>query len=211
MLKVGPSAIHFNFIFSCPQLDEGDKIDRLRSGNRSAYEELVREFQAKVYSTCLGMLHNEQDAEDQCQEIFITIFQSIHRFKGQSKLSTWIYRIAVNRCLEFKRKKNRRKRFAFFTQILHAEKDGAGAMAIHFQHPAIEIENKERTAILLDAIGKLPAHQQTAFVLHKVEGLSYAEIADVLNVSVPAVESLMFRAKAGLRKLLSDYYEKNEK
>ena len=80
----------------------------------------------------------------------------------------------------------------------------------HF-HPGVQLENKERAAILFAAIDKLPDNQKAAFVLHKMEDLSYAEIAEVISVSVSSVESLMFRAKQNLQKLLRDYYEKNEK
>ena len=83
--------------------------------------------------------------------------------------------------------------------------------AIHFYHPGVQLENKERSAILFNAIDQLPDKQKTAFVLSKIEELSYLEIAEIMQLSVSSVESLLFRAKQNLRKLLANYYEKNEK
>jgi RNA polymerase sigma-70 factor (ECF subfamily) len=93
-------------------LNEVEKIERLRAGDKEAFEHLVKEYQTKIFNTCLGLLQNEEDAEDVCQEVFISVFQSIGNFKGQSKLYTWMYRIAVTRSLEFIRSKKRKKRFA---------------------------------------------------------------------------------------------------
>src|ERR1044072_6075651 len=100
-------------------LNEKEKISLLRAGDQQAFELLVSEFQAKVYNTCLGLVQSPEDAEDISQEVFIAVFQSIGSFREQSSLSTWIYRIAVTRSLEFLRSKKRRKLFAFF-QILFA-------------------------------------------------------------------------------------------
>lgn len=149
-----------------------------------------------------------QDAEDVAQEVFVTVYEKIYQFKGDSSLSTWIYRITVRHSLDFIRKQKRRKRFAFVQSlfagnILQPVKD--------FQHPGIQLENAERAAILFKAIEKLPDTQKVAFLLHKTEGLSYAEIAEVLQTTVPAIESLLSRAKQNLKKHLTHYYEKNEK
>jgi RNA polymerase sigma factor (sigma-70 family) len=192
-------------------LNEAEKIKRLKSGDASAFELFVKEFQLKVYNTCLGLLQNEEDAEDISQEVFITVFQSIRHFKERSSLSTWVYRITVTRSLEFLRMKKRKKRFAFFQTIFSDEKGEIRTQALHFYHPGVQLENKERAAILFKAIEQLPENQKTAFILHKLEELSYAEIAEVMKLSVSSIESLMFRAKQNLQKLLGRYYEKNEK
>lgn len=175
------------------------------------FKALYEKHEAMVYNLCLKYLQNVEDAEDVTQEVFITIHNSLHQFKGESKISTWIYRIAVTRSLEFLRAKNRKKRFAFFQNIFSNEKGEVKIEAFHFIHPGVELENKERAAILFAAIDKLPESQKTAFILSKLEDLSYAEIASVMKVSVPSVESLLFRAKQNLQKILGDYYEKNEK
>lgn len=191
-------------------MTEQVRIEELKTGNEAAFRNLVEEFQKRVYNTCVGLLQNMEDAEDVTQEVFVSVFQSIHGFKGESRLSTWIYRIAVTKSLEFTRAKNRKKRFAFVHSLFSDE----GEIKIdtpHFYHPGVQLENKERAAVLFAAIDLLAENQKTAFVLHKLEDLSYQEIAEVMNVTVSSVESLMFRAKQNLQKKLGSYYEKNEK
>ena len=186
-------------------------ISQLKSGDGIAYKKLLDQFSKIVFNTCIGILQNTEDAEDISQEVFTEVFQSIHQFKGNSKLSTWIYRITVSKSLEFIRKKNRKKRIAFIQSLFGDDGVEPINEVPNFFHPGVQLENKERAAILFAAIDKLPENQKAAFVLHKTEDLSYAEIAEVISVSVSSVESLMFRAKQNLQKLLGDYYEKNEK
>jgi len=192
-------------------LNDEEKIALLKSGNQAAFEQLVKDNELRIYNTCLGLLQNEADAEDVCQEVFISVFRSIHKFKGQSKLYTWVYRIAVTHSLEFLRAKKRKKRFAFMEQIFGDKRGEIKTEALHFYHPGVQLENKERAAILFQAINKLPEKQKTAFILNKIDDLTYAEIAEVMNLSISAVESILFRAKQNLQKLLGHYYEKNEK
>lgn len=191
-------------------MTEQARIEELKTGNEAAFRNLVEEFQKRVYNTCVGLLQNTEDAEDVTQEVFVSVFQSIHGFKGESRLSTWIYRIAVTKSLEFTRAKNRKKRFAFVQSIFSGEGE-IKTDTPHFYHPGVQLENKERAAVLFAAIDQLAENQKTAFILHKLEDLSYQEIAEVMNVTVSSVESLMFRAKQNLQKKLGDYYEKNEK
>jgi len=192
-------------------LNEQDFISQLRSGDASAYKQLVGSFGDKVHNTVISILQNEEDAEDITQEVFIEVFRSVHGFKGESTLSTWIYRISVMKSFEFLRKKKRKKRFAIVQSLFGMESVLPETDKPHFYHPGVQLENKERAAILFSAIDKLPENQKTAFILHKTEGLSYTEIADIMKTSVSSVESLMFRAKQNLQKLLADYYNKNEK
>jgi len=177
----------------------------------SNFGELYEKHNNMVYNLCLKYLQNIEDAEDVTQEVFISIHKSLHQFKGESKLSTWIYRIAVTKSLEFIRMKNRKKRFAFFQTIFANENGEIKIEASHFHHPGVALENKERAAIIFKAIDKLPENQKTAFILSKLEELSYAEISEIMKVSLSSVESLLFRAKQNLQKLLGDYYDKNEK
>ncbi len=192
-------------------MNEQEFISHLKNSDPIAFKELIKLFGSKVFNTSLGILQNKEDAEDVSQEIFVAVFQSIHEFKGESKLSTWIYRIAVSRSLEFLRRKNRKKRFGLLQRLFGDEEVEPINEIPNFLHPGIQLENKERSKILFAAIDKLPENQKTAFVLHKVEDLSYAEITEVMQVSLSSVESLLFRAKQNLQKLLGDYYEKNEK
>jgi RNA polymerase sigma factor (sigma-70 family) len=192
-------------------LEEKEIIIRLKKNDENAFLILVDLFSKKVYNTCIGMLQNMEDAEDVTQEIFITIHLNIKEFKEESSLSTWIYRISVNKCLEFIRKKNRKKRSGIFKSIFSS--DGERAIENHsdFIHPGIQLENQERSKVLFKAIDLLPEQQRTAFILHKIEQVSYNEIAEIMELSLSAVESLLFRGKQNLKKHLAIYYEENEK
>lgn len=150
-------------------------------------------------------MKNGEEAKDMAQEVFIHVYQNHHKFKGESLLSTWIHRIAINKCLEEIRKKGRQKRSAHLEDISDAVVQNE---VKHFEHPGVALENKERTSILFQAIEQLPEQQQTAFTLSKLEHLSYEEISKVMEKSISSVESLLHRAKQNLKKLLEDYYGK---
>ncbi len=170
---------------------------------------MVDTHKGLVYNTALGILQNTDDAEDLAQEVFIQVFHSVKEFKGDCKLSTWLYRITLTKSLDFLRAKKRKKRFGFMQNLFGAESNEPLVEQVTFVHPGVQLENKERAAVLFGAIDKLPENQKTAFTLNKVEGLSYQEIAEVMQLSVSSIESLLFRAKANLQKYLGDYY-KNE-
>jgi len=191
-------------------LEEKRFIENLKNGEPSAFNMLVDQYHDRVFNTAIGLLQNGEDAKDVSQEVFIEVLCSIPAFKMQSTLTTWIYRITVQKSLEWIRNKNRKKRFAIFISLFGKEDQIQKTDPAPFYHPGVLLENKERAAILFNAIGRLPLNQRTAFTLHKVELLSYTEIADVMQVSIPSVESLMHRAKQNLQRLLADYYEKNE-
>ena len=187
-----------------------EEIEALKNGDQQAYTALVALFSQKVYNLCLSLLHNQEDAEDATQEVFSSVFSSINKFKGDSKVSTWMYRISVNKCKEIIRKKSRKKRFGFLVPLENLETNSPNTMQANFIHPGIELENQERAAILFGAINSLPENQKIAFSMHKLEGIPYDEIAAIMGLSLPSVESLIFRAKQNLRTKLAAYYIKNE-
>jgi RNA polymerase sigma factor (sigma-70 family) len=195
-----------------PALSMSNKIDiaAAKQGNESAFREIVAAFQDKVYNTCFGFLENPQEAEDAAQEVFMEVFRSIGNFRGEASLSTWIYRIAVTKSLHELRKKRRQKRFAHFVPRIQGEEapsDSVGDPDVRSQ-PLAQLEDKERAEILHTVLSTLAESQRVAFTLHKIEGLSYQEIAAIMDASLPAVESLIHRARTGLRKRLTDYYRK---
>ena len=192
-------------------LEEEILIAKLKAGENSAFKFIVDNHQRLVYNTSLGILQNGADAEDLTQEVFVQVFHSINEFKGDCKLSTWLYRITVTKSLDYLRAKKRKKRFAFVQSLFGSESNEPLVEQATFVHPGVQLENKERSAILFAAIDQLAENQKTAYILNKVEGLSYDEVAEVMKTSVSSVESLLFRAKQNLQKLLADYYNKNEK
>ncbi len=190
-------------------MSEENFILKLKQGDQSAYSELLLRFSGKAYNTALGLLQNREDAEDIIQEVFIEVFQSVSGFRQQSKLSTWIYRITLTKSLELIRSRQREKRKGIILNLFGKEHLINVTADEPFYHPGISLENKEMSAILFNAIRRLPLNQRTAFTMNKLENLSYAELAEIMGLSVSSVESLLFRAKQKLRELLGDYYEKN--
>ncbi len=189
-------------------LNEQDLIDRLKNGDESAFKELVTSWQDMVYNTSLGIVQNESEAEDVTQEVFIKAFESIKGFKGESKLSTWLYRITITKSLDNLRSKKRKKRFAFVSSIFGADNQ----LIINppdFNHPGVMAENRQQSAVLFKAVDGLPEQQKTAFILTRVEGLGHKEVSEIMGTTVPAVESLLQRAKVNLKKQLENYYRKN--
>jgi len=186
-------------------LVEEHLVKALKNRQQSAFKLLVDIYQHMVFNTALSMLHNQEEAEDIAQEVFIQVYESVERFKGESKLSTWIYRITITKVLDRQRHKQRKKRFALITSLFGANNEIERDVP-DFVHPGVLMENKERSAILFKALDRLPDNQRVAFVLNKVEGQNYQEVADIMGVSIGAVESYMHRAKQNLRKLLEAYY-----
>ncbi len=191
-------------------MEEQNFINDLIDKKQSAYSKLISDFQQKVFATCISFVPNKEDAEDIAQEVFVEVFNSISKFKGNSKLSTWIYRITTNKCLEFIRKRNTKKRFAFLQSIRGNEIPmDKTSYFTEMNHPGIIMENKEKSETLFKAINQLPDAQRIVFTLCKVDGKSYQEISDITEKSVSSIESLMFRAKKNLQNLLENFY-KNE-
>ncbi len=188
-------------------MNEQELIELVKKKDRVAFKTLVDTWQEMVYNTALGILQNIEDAEDVAQEVFIQVFESISSFKGESKFSTWLYRITITKTTDHIRKKKRKKRFAFI-QSLYGKNDEQVIDPPDFFHPGVHLENKENAAVLFNAIDQLLPNQKTAFVLSKMENLSYKEIAEVLNLSEAAVDALLQRAKDKLKKILKNYYVK---
>lgn len=190
-------------------MNEWTLIEQLKQGDEAAFKTIVETWQNMVYNTAIGIVQNAEDAEDITQEVFVQVYQSISSFKGDSKFSTWLYRIAITKSLDHERRKKRKKRFAFVKSVFGEESE----VMVHppdFNHPGVMLDKKEEAATLFNVINKLPENQRLAFTLHKLEGLSYQEVSEVMKTTVSSVESLMHRAKNNLRKKLEDHYKGND-
>jgi RNA polymerase sigma factor (sigma-70 family) len=170
------------------------------------FRQLFEENKKKVFNISLNIVQNIEDAEDLTQEVFIEVHNSLHLFREQSSVSTWIYRITVNRSLDFVKAKKRKKRFAFLSQLFNPETGEQLHEVSHFDHPGVLAENKERSQILFSLINRLPETQKSAFILSQIEGFSHKEIAEIMKTSAKAVDSLIQRAKINLRKILEKLY-----
>ena len=182
-------------------MNEVELIQGLRKGDEAAFNFLVKNYQDRVYNTAIGIVQNAEDAEDVAQEVFIQVFRSIHSFKAESKLSTWIYRITTTRALDLLRTRKSKKRFGFLQRLFGDNNEMLYELP-DFNHPGVAMDRKENAALLFKAINQLPENQKIAFTLHKLEDLSYQEISEIMQTSVAAVESMMHRAKQNLRKIL---------
>lgn len=181
-----------------------DLVARLQLGSELAFRSLVERYQDRIYRTVLSLLRSPEEAEDIAQEVFVEVHQTIGQFRGEAALSTWLYRLATTRALESRRRSRAKKRFAYFTslfgfdnEVLHETPDHA--------HPLALLEGQQQLRYLLERIARLPSLQQVAFTLRHEQELSYEEIAAVLQTTVPAVESLLFRARQTLRKHLQSH------
>lgn len=156
-----------------------------------------------VYNVALSYVQNKEEAEEITQDVFLSVYQKLDEFQANAKVSTWIYRIAINKSLDYIKGKKRKKRFAFLSSIF-SDKDGS---LVHdpanFNHPGVELENKEATKHIFKKINELPDNQKTALILHKIEKKSQAEIGEIMDVTPKAVESLIQRAKKNLEKKLN--------
>ena len=192
-------------------INQEEFIKNLRSGNQAAFSLLIDDYQQKVFHTCISFVPNKEDAEDIAQEVFLEVYKSIGKFKGNSKLSTWIYKICTNKCLEFIRKKNAKKRLVFIQRILGNEipLDKTNFFT-EFNHPGILLEHKERSETIYLAINTLPESQKIVFTLAKLDGKTYQEIVEITGKSMSSVESIMFRAKKNLQKKLANFYKNKE-
>lgn len=182
-------------------------VERLKTGDEHAFREVVELYQEKIYNTCLSFVKQEDDADDLAQEVFVEVFRSIGKFRMASSISTWIYRIAVNKSLEHLRKRKVRNRF---NQLFHGE-SSESKNQVDFVHPGVIEERKENAARLFRAIDQLPDQQKTAFILHKIEGLSYDDIAAIMGKSMSSVQSLLHRARLGLQQSLRSFYQNSMK
>lgn len=189
-------------------MNQPELIVQLQQGEELAFEKLVEEYQNMVYNTVLGIVQNAEDADDITQEVFIQVFQSVSSFKGESKFSTWLYRIALGKALDHEKKMKRKKRFGFM-QSLFGNDEKEQVHAVEFDHPGVLMEKKEKANKLFEALKRIPDNQRIAFTLHKLEGQTYQEVAEIMNTTLYAVESLMGRAKANLKKELIKYYKNN--
>ncbi len=153
-----------------------------------------------VYNVVLSFLQNTEDAEDITQEVFIEVYRSINKFKGNSSISTWIYRISVNKSLDFLRKKKRKKRFGIISSLFTNEDKNKEIIQIaNFEHPGVLIEQKENAKLLFRLIDDLKDKQKTAFILFHIEDLNQKQIAEIMGISSKAVELLIRRAKIKLK------------
>ncbi|MFN8242964.1 MAG: RNA polymerase sigma factor [Ferruginibacter sp.] len=188
-------------------MTEDELVAGLKDGNPSAFSELVGLYREKIIRTCYRFLFSAEAAEDISQEVFIEVFRSVKSFRHESGLSTWIYRIAVSKCLDEIKRRKRRRRISSFARILGIDNFAAGLRESRTaDQPLLEKENQ---LMLLEALQQLPDNQRIALTLGGIEGYDNKTIAHIMNIPVTHVEMLRHRGKKKLSMLLEKILKKS--
>jgi RNA polymerase sigma-70 factor (ECF subfamily) len=183
--------------------DDPILINRFKDGDTYAFEEIVLKYQDRIYNLCRYMLGNAHDAEDATQEVFLKVYQNLNKFKPDSSIHTWLYRIAVNTCIDYRRK-------PLFESLFKTSREGdIFVLDQPSDSPSPErlYESRQIGNAIQLALGRLSEKLRTVIVLKEIEGLSYEEIAEVLDVSIGTVKSRISRAREELKELLKKFRE----
>jgi len=185
--------------------DEMELVQRARRGDLPAYDDLVRRYQERIYATVYHMTANHEDANDLAQEAFIKAFQALKSFKGGSSFYTWVYRIAVNKTINFLKQRKHRAHLSLNDLDFNAEHDPDLVALISEKTPRREVSLAELQEKLNTAMQKLSEPHRLVVTLHDVQGLSHEEIAKIMDCNIGTVRSRLFYARQQLQAYLSDY------
>lgn len=195
----------------CLSITDEDLVGmHLKSGPKCAFEEIVSRYSNKVYGFALRITKNDKDAEEVFQEVFLILTKKLDTFRGDSKFSSWLYRITANSAYMFIRSQKKHENNLSLEGYSPYDEEGTLMGKIMYKdwssRPDIIIFNKESIKIIEESINELPESYRAVFHLRDIEGLTNEEVADVLEISVPAVKSRLHRARLFLRDKLSDYF-----
>lgn len=188
-----------------PPVEEAVLVKRARQGDLGAYDELVRRYQERIYATVYHMTANHEDANDLTQEAFIKAFQALKSFKGGSSFYTWVYRIAVNKTINFLKQRKNRGQMSLDDLDFNAEHDPDLVALVSEKTPRREVNLAELQEKLNAAMQKLSEPHRLVVTLHDVQGLSHEEIAEIMGCNIGTVRSRLFYARQQLQAYLSDY------
>ena len=180
---------------------EKDLIQKARKGDQDAFGQLVLAHQNKVYTICVHMVGDREEAADLAQEAFLKAWRSLSGFQGESSFATWMHRLTTNICLDYLRKQARRQNISTAVS-LDDEDSGWSEPPDHSQDPQHRLEREERKQALVRALKELPDHHRQIILMREVSGLSYQEIALALKLDPGTVKSRIARARMALRKIL---------
>ena len=189
------------------QVEEVELVRRARKGDLAAYDDLVRRYQERIYATIYHMTANHEDANDLAQEAFIKAFQALRSFKGGSSFYTWVYRIAVNKTINFLKQRKNKAQMSLDDLDLNAEHDPDLVALISDKTPRREVNLAELQEKLNAAMQKLSEPHRLVVTLHDVQGLSHEEIAEIMGCNIGTVRSRLFYARQQLQAYLSDYLQ----
>ena len=185
-------------------------IARCQKADVTAFNEIVARYKGKIFNYLLRMTGSAEDAEDLTQEVFVRMYTNVHTFRAESSLSTWLFRIAGNLCVDaFRRRKKERGLVSSLDAPMRPDDDEATTRDVPdlTQAPESLVGRKELGAQIDAALAKLPPKLRSAVVLHDIEGLAYEEIATVEKIPLGTVKSRIFNARVALREHLRPYLE----
>jgi len=182
-------------------------VRRAQRDDTTAYDELIRRYQERIYATIYHMTSNHEDANDLAQEAFIKAFQALRSFKGGSSFYTWVYRIAVNKTINFLKQRKNKAQISLDDIDFNAEHDPDLVALISEKTPRREVNLAELQEKLNAAMQKLSEPHRLVVTLHDVQGLSHEEIAEIMDCNVGTVRSRLFYARQQLQAYLSDYLQ----
>jgi RNA polymerase sigma-70 factor (ECF subfamily) len=188
-----------------PQVDEMELVKKARQGDLESYDELVKRYQERIYATIYHMTSNHEDANDLAQEAFIKAFHALKSFKGGSSFYTWVYRIAVNKTINFLKQRKNKAQMSLDDLDFNAEHDPDLVALISDKTPRREVNLAELQEKLNGAMQKLSEPHRLVVTLHDVQGLSHEEIAKIMDCNIGTVRSRLFYARQQLQAYLSDY------
>lgn len=178
-------------------------LKAVKAGDPTAYRGLVEKYQGRVYAMVYGMVRNREDARDLTQDAFVKAYNNLDGFRIESSFYTWLYRIAMNLAIDHIRKRQRQGTTSFEESIAARDEDG-GIAEVHTEDdPRKTLERKRLYEKIMDALDKLPADQKQVILLREMEGLSYKEISDVMDIPEGTVMSRLFYARKKLQKVLA--------
>jgi len=188
-----------------PEVHESVLVKRARQGDLGAYDDLVRRYQERIYATVYHMTSNHEDANDLAQEAFIKAFHALKSFKGGSSFYTWVYRIAVNKTINFLKQRKNKFQMSLDDIDFNAEHDPDLVALVSEKTPRREVNLSELQEKLNEAMQKLSEPHRLVVTLHDVQGLSHDEIAEIMECNIGTVRSRLFYARQQLQAYLSDY------
>ena len=184
---------------------EGDLVKAARRGELAAYDELVRRYQERIYATIYHMTSNHEDANDLAQESFIKAYSALKSFKGGSSFYTWLYRIAVNKTINFLKQRKNKYHLSLNDLDINAENDPDLVALISDKTPHRDVGLSELQKKLNEALLKLSEPHRMVVVLHDVQGQSHEEIAEIMGCNIGTVRSRLFYARQQLQGYLNEY------
>jgi len=188
-----------------PAAEDMELVRRARQGEFGAYDDLVRRYQERIYATIYHMTSNHEDANDLVQETFIKAFQALNSFKGGSSFYTWVYRIAVNKTINFLKQRKNKAHLSLNDLDLNAEHDPDLVALVSEKTPRREAGLAELQEKLNEAMQRLSDSHRLVVTLHDIQGMSHEEIAKIMDCNIGTVRSRLFYARQQLQGYLSDY------